>query len=79
MYAFKGDRIYVRDEHTVPTRAAVVVSSDYTDGRPPFWVRWSDTGQEDLLFPGPSDEIEHIGPAYPAEDEPRMVVAALVG
>ena len=79
MYAFKGDRIYVRDEHATTTRSATVISSDYTDGRPPFWVQWDDSGEQDLLFPGPSDEIEHVGPAYPAETEPRMVVSALVG
>lgn len=70
MYAFKGDRIHVQGQGD-----AVVISSDYTDGRPPFWVRY-DSGQQDLLYPDSSADIEHAGPAYPLEDEPRLVVAA---
>jgi hypothetical protein len=78
MYAFKGDHVRVEDEHGCGTRAAVVISGHYSDGRPPYWVRWSDTGEEDVLYPSPDAYIDHAGPAYPLEDEPRLVVAAVV-
>ena len=78
MYAFKGDRIHVQDEHSATTRAAEVVSGDHADGRPPYWVRWTDTGEESLLFPTTGSYIAHAGPAYPLEDEPRLVVAPVV-
>lgn len=67
MYAFKGDRIQVLDEHEATTRDAVVISGDYTDGRPPYWVRWADSGEETLLFPAPDAPVDHAGPGYPAE------------
>ena len=78
MYAFKGDRIHVQDQHAAGTRDAVVISGDYTDGRPPYWVRWADTGEEGLLYPSPDVFIAHAGPAYPLEDEPRLVVAPVL-
>jgi hypothetical protein len=31
-----------------------------SDGGPPFLVRWSDTGHEALVFPGPDAEIRHV-------------------
>ena len=79
MYAFKGDRIHVRDEHTGAPRSAVVISSDHADGRPPYWVRWDDTATEGLVYPAADPYIAHAGPAYPLEDEPRLVVAPVVG
>lgn len=78
MYAFRGDRIHVPDQREETTRDAVVVSGDYRDGRPPYWVRWDDTGEEGLLYPAANCYIEHAGPAYPLEEEPRLVVAPVV-
>lgn len=70
MYAFKGDRIHVFDENQA-TRDAVVLSGDYSDGRPPYWVRWDDSGEESLLFPEPHTAVDHAGPEYPAEYDTR--------
>jgi hypothetical protein len=75
MYAFKGDRIYVQDEHADTKRDAVVISGDYTDGRPPYWVRWADSGEESLLFPTTHVDVEHTGPQYPAEYDTRTFAA----
>jgi hypothetical protein len=31
-----------------------------TDDGPPFLVRWSGTGHETLVFPGPDTIVKHI-------------------
>lgn len=63
MPATPGDRIIIhatrvggheRDGEVVAVRGA--------DGGPPYVVRWSDTGQESLFFPG-SDSVVHHGGA----------------
>lgn len=66
MYAFKGDRILVRSLPAT-VRVAEVVAGDHPDGHPPYWVRWSDSGAETLLFPEDGADIEHAGPTYPPE------------
>ena len=69
MYAFKGDRIYVPagSDGAAPGRRAEVLGSDHPDGHPPFWVRWSDSGEEDLVMPTAGAIVEHAGPTYPPE------------
>lgn len=67
MYAFTGDRIYEREEAGGPPRHAEVIAVDHPDGHPPYWVRWSDTGEESLWFPEADAVVEHSGPTYPAE------------
>lgn len=43
-------------------REGVVVELRHPDGRPPFVVEWSDTGERTLVFPGPDTKIErHAG------------------
>jgi hypothetical protein len=63
MIAQKGDRVVVRG-HTVgtPVREAEVLEVRHPDGSPPYVVRWSDSGQEALFFPGADAYIEHAGP-----------------
>jgi len=78
MYAFKGDRIHVPGERRA-TRDAVVISGDHSDGRPPYWVRWDDSGEESLLFPTPDVAVEHAGPGYPAEYDDTRTFAAVRG
>ena len=75
MYAFKGDRIHVCDEHGATRRAAEVIADDFGDGRPPYWVRWTDSGEESLLFPAPDADVEHAGPGYQAEYDTRTFPA----
>ncbi len=67
MYAFKGDRIYVRDESAEISRDAEVLDVEHPEGHPPYWVRWRDTGEEEMLFPAGYVVVEHCGPTYPAE------------
>ena len=62
MYAFEGDRIIMRSLPTT-VRVAEVLACDHRDGHPPYWVRWSDSGQESLLFPPADADIEHAGPS----------------
>jgi hypothetical protein len=42
-----------------PVRDGEVLEVHGTDGGPPFLVRWSDTGHESLVFPGPDATVEH--------------------
>ena len=52
MKAKQGDRIVVRarrqGEHD---RDGEVLEVSGTDGAPPYWVRWSDTGRKGLYCP----------------------------
>ncbi|MDP2774815.1 MAG: DUF1918 domain-containing protein [Nocardioides sp.] len=74
MYACEGDHIVVRGHHyDEPTREAEVLDVEHEDGRPPYQVRWIDTGDEELLFPAPEAFVEHEGPEYPPEYEPQLV------
>jgi hypothetical protein len=60
MRAQVGDRIVIRNAHVdEPVRDGEVLEVRGPDGEPPFRVRWSDTGHEALLFPGPDASIQH--------------------
>lgn len=58
--AAPGDRLIVHS-HAVgtPDRDAEVLEVHGENGEPPFLVRWSDTGHEGLLFPGPDAVVHH--------------------
>jgi Domain of unknown function (DUF1918) len=60
MKASPGDRLIVHS-HTIgtPDRDAEVVEVRGPGGEPPFLVRWSDTGHEGLLYPGPDAVVHH--------------------
>jgi hypothetical protein len=61
MRAHVGDRIVIRNAHVdEPVRDGEVLEVRGPRGEPPFRVRWSDTGHEALLFPGPDASIEHV-------------------
>ena len=54
MQAHVGDRIVVRAHHLgEPDKDCEVIEARGLDDGPPFMVRWSDSGQEALFFPGP--------------------------
>ena len=60
MRAAAGDRIIVRSVHVgEPDRDAEVLEVRGTDGGPPYLVRWSDSGHEGLLYPGPETVVHH--------------------
>jgi hypothetical protein len=73
LHARKGDRLVVRSRHIgEPERDAEVLEVEHADGSPPFHVRWSDTGQEGLFFPGPDAYVDRAGPTYPPEYEEQV-------
>jgi hypothetical protein len=59
MSAAPGDRVVVRALHGT-SREGEVVEARGRDGGPPYVVRWSRSGEESLLFPGPGTLV------YPA-------------
>jgi hypothetical protein len=60
MQATVGDRIIVRSVHVGEhDRDGEVLEVRGEDGKPPYLVRWSDTGHDGLFFPGPETVIHH--------------------
>jgi hypothetical protein len=60
MYASVGDRLIVHGVHVDdPTRDGEILEVRGKGGGPPFLVRWSDTGHEGLVFPGPDAVVHH--------------------
>lgn len=56
-----GDRVVVHSTKVGGhTRDGEVVDARGENGGPPYVVRWSDTGVESLIFPGP-DTVIHPG------------------
>jgi hypothetical protein len=75
MYAQVGDRILVRSNHVGRAiRRGEVIEVEHDDGRPPYKVRWSDTGHESMFFPGSDAQVEHRSqPTYqPEYDASRL-------
>jgi len=61
MYAQVGDRLVVKSQHVDgPDRDAEILEVHHEDGSPPYLVRWSDTGHEALIFPGPDAVVQHF-------------------
>ena len=62
MFATPGDRLVVRSQHVDgPVRDAEIIEVRGEGGAPPYVVRWSDSGHEALVFPGPDAFVEHAG------------------
>jgi hypothetical protein len=60
MQATVGDRIIVRSVHVGEhDRDGEVLEVRGENGKPPYLVRWSDTGHDGLFFPGPETVIHH--------------------
>ncbi|MCL6735979.1 pyridoxamine 5'-phosphate oxidase family protein [Streptomyces neyagawaensis] len=61
MRAQLGDRLVVESTTTGATRRdGEIVGLHHEDGTPPYDVRWSDTDEVTLVFPGPDAHIHHI-------------------
>lgn len=61
MYAAPGDRLVVHSLHVDgPVRDAEILEVRGEKGAPPYLVRWSDTGHEALVFPGPDATVQHF-------------------
>ncbi|HSK15844.1 MAG TPA: DUF1918 domain-containing protein [Gaiellaceae bacterium] len=59
--AAPGDRLVIRAHHLgEPPRDGQILETLGPDGRPPFRVRWEDTGAETLFFPGSDASVEHF-------------------
>jgi hypothetical protein len=71
MKASVGDRIVTASGVVgARVREGVVVSVRNADGSPPYLVRWADTGDETLVFPGPDTVVRHEdGNGGPREGE----------
>jgi nitroimidazol reductase NimA-like FMN-containing flavoprotein (pyridoxamine 5'-phosphate oxidase superfamily) len=88
MRAQLGDQLVVESTTTGATRRdGEIVGLHHDDGTPPYDVRWSDTDEVTLVFPGPDAHVHHIehrpgggrepsrSPAPPV-DEPRAGTGA---
>jgi Domain of unknown function (DUF1918) len=63
MRATVGDRLVIKGHHVGEhDRDAEILRVRGENGGPPYFVRWSDDGQEGLVFPGPDATVEHFRP-----------------
>jgi hypothetical protein len=63
MRAQLGDQLIVESPTTGATRRdGEIVGLHHEDGTPPYDVRWSDTDEVTLVFPGPDAHVRHAGP-----------------
>lgn len=59
MKANVGDRLVLQGTHVGdPSRVGVVTAVRNDAGDPPYVVRWLDSGNESLVFPGPDARVE---------------------
>lgn len=66
MRAHLGDQLVI--EHTTTgaaKRDGEIVGLHHEDGTPPYDVRWSDTDEVTLVFPGPDAHIRHLEHGQP--------------
>ncbi|WP_332663149.1 DUF1918 domain-containing protein [Aeromicrobium sp.] len=67
MFAKAGDRLVVHGHHVGERdREAEILEVRHEDGSPPYVVRWSDTGHEGLMFPGPDATVQHVEDEKPS-------------
>lgn len=66
MRAHLGDRLVIESPATgAARRDGEIVGLHHEDGTPPYDVRWSDTDEVTLVFPGPDAHIRHVGHGPP--------------
>ncbi|MEU1460560.1 pyridoxamine 5'-phosphate oxidase family protein [Streptomyces sp. NPDC005727] len=66
MRAHLGDQLVVESPATgIARRDGEIIGLHHEDGTPPYDVRWSDTEQVSLVFPGPDAHLRHIGHGTP--------------
>ncbi|MFP5253247.1 MAG: DUF1918 domain-containing protein [Actinomycetes bacterium] len=60
MHAAVGDRLIVHGARVDDVnRDGEILEVRGKNGDPPYVVRWSDTGHEALVFPGPDATVQH--------------------
>ncbi|MGC4112067.1 MAG: DUF1918 domain-containing protein [Nocardioides sp.] len=63
MFAAVGDRLVIHGQRLgAPERDGEILEVRHADGSPPYLVRWSDSGHEALVFPGPDATVQHFQP-----------------
>ncbi|MFJ4007433.1 pyridoxamine 5'-phosphate oxidase family protein [Streptomyces sp. NPDC090023] len=75
MRAQRGDHVVIESPSTGATRReGEIVGLHHADGTPPYDVRWADTDEVTLLFPGPDVQVLHLdveagaeGPSSPPD------------
>ncbi|MGW7363517.1 pyridoxamine 5'-phosphate oxidase family protein [Streptomyces sp. NPDC054841] len=71
MRAHLGDQLVIESPATGATRRdGEIVGLHHADGTPPYDVRWSDTDEVTLVFPGPDAHIRHVDHGPEATHEP---------
>ncbi|MER6290761.1 DUF1918 domain-containing protein [Streptomyces sviceus] len=61
MRAHLGDQLVIERATTgAAKRDGVIIGLHHEDGTPPYDVRWSDTDEVTLVFPGPDAHIRHL-------------------
>ncbi|MGW2033871.1 DUF1918 domain-containing protein [Streptomyces sp. NPDC001811] len=66
MRAHLGDQLVIESPATgVARRDGEIVGLHHEDGTPPYDVRWSDTDEVTLVFPGPDAHIRHLEHEHP--------------
>ncbi|MGW0875666.1 DUF1918 domain-containing protein [Streptomyces sp. NPDC002740] len=61
MRAHLGDQLVIESTRTsAAKRDGEIVGLHHEDGTPPYDVRWSDTDEVTLVFPGPDAHIHHL-------------------
>lgn len=82
MHARVGDWLIVKVRGDGRERRAAIIGVG-SGGRPPYSVRWMDTGHEGLVFPGPTDRVVSASAMAEADrlenERIRQVQAAIVG
>lgn len=73
MKASVGDRLVLASSVVDGTvRDGTVIAVRHGDGSPPYTVRWHDTGEESLVYPGPDAHVEVGGADAPPVTEPPV-------
>ncbi|MFE7890354.1 DUF1918 domain-containing protein [Streptomyces sp. NPDC057412] len=63
MRAHVGDQLVIESPSTgAARRDGEIVGLHHEDGTPPYDVRWSDTDEVTLVFPGPDAHVHHLEP-----------------
>ncbi|MFF7640927.1 pyridoxamine 5'-phosphate oxidase family protein [Streptomyces canus] len=65
MRAHLGDQLVIGSPTTGARRDGEIVGLRHEDGTPPYDVRWSDTDEVTLVFPGPDAHIRHVEHGQP--------------
>jgi transcriptional regulator with XRE-family HTH domain len=75
MRAHLGDQLVIESTTTdAARRDGEIVGLHHADGTPPYEVRWSDTDEVTLVFPGPDAHIHHVEHGAVSAHEPSRPV-----